>query len=168
MTRTLAIPSILVLAACADERGDPQLLLPTEVAVAWDHAYDGEGDGLGALVPVDVMAYDSATGAALAGVELLLWTNDGVAWPVDAELVFVVDPDACPRCELLWDARRDQFLDLVPVIDTLSLSTDADGLARVYVFVDAFPVDEASGEVESLSVVVSMGDTEQTFLLLPR
>ena len=166
MKRSLAIASLLLAAACAEEGGDPQLLLPATVPVAWDSAYDAEGDGLGALVQVDVMAYDGATGEPLGDVELLAWTNEGIAWPVASDQVFVVDPDACPRCELLWDARRDQFLDLVPVVDTLPLSTDSDGLARIYVFVDAFPVSDSG--FENLPVVVSTGDTEQTFLLLAR
>ena len=168
MKRATLTASLLFAAACAEEGSDPQLLLPDAVAVAWEPAYDAQGDGLGALVPVDVMAYDGASGEPLGDVELLLWTNDGVAWPVASDQVFVVDPDACPRCELLWDARRDQFLDLVPVVDTLPLSTDADGLARIYVYVDAFPASEDGDEFASLPVVVSMGDAEQTFLLLPR
>jgi len=169
MTRLSSFITLGFLAVgCADDAG-PRLLLPNDVEVTWEQAYDREDDGLGALVPVDVMAYDPASGEPLGDVELLLWAEDGVAWPVAGDDVAVVDPDSCPDCELMWDATRDQFLDVVPVAESIALRTDGDGLARLYVFVDTFPAGSAPrSPFAPLPVVVVSGSEEQSFLLLPR
>jgi hypothetical protein len=130
----------LVGAACVDEE-EPRLLVPDGIEVAWEDAYNLGGDGLGALVPVDVMAYDGASGEPLAGVELLVWTEDDGAWPVPTEGVWLVDPDEEPA---FWDAARDQFVMLELGDDPLTLVTDASGLARSYIYVDTFPTSSGS------------------------
>jgi hypothetical protein len=133
----LVVPTVVLLvgAACVDEE-EPRLLLPDGIDVAWEDAYNLEGDGLGALVPVDVMAYDGASGEPLAGVELLVWTDGDGAVPVPTDGVWLVDPDEEPA---FWDASRDQFVMLELAGDPLSLETDASGFARAYVYVDSFP-----------------------------
>lgn len=169
MRRSLPITAILLGSACVDEVQDAELLLPGPIDVPWEAAYDGEGDGLGALVPVDVMAYNGTTGQPLTDVELQVWAEAGSAWPVPVDQVVVVEPDdECTECELLWDAGRDEFLHEISVVDILPLSTDADGLARLYLYVDAFPEGGDGADFGDLAVLVSMGTTEETFLLLPR
>jgi hypothetical protein len=65
------------LSACASQGVAPALLVPDSVLLRWDAAWDGDDDGLAALVPVDVMAYDAATGAPLADVLVSLTPGDG-------------------------------------------------------------------------------------------
>ncbi|MBX2799110.1 MAG: hypothetical protein KTR31_15650 [Myxococcales bacterium] len=174
MTRSFfsALPYAALLAvgaACGEEEPPQTLLLPEPVPVAWEAPYDGEDDGLGALVPVDVMVYDSATGEPVTEVELVVWmSEEGAAWPVAAEELVVVEPDQCVQCELLWDAERDEFLQPFPMSDELTLSTDDDGLARLYLYVDSFPEGADGRAFGDLVVLVSMGSTEESFLLLPR
>ena len=166
----------LVAVGCLEQTDQAELLLPDPISVEGHDAYEGEGDGLGALVPVDLMAYDGATGQPLESIPLAVWATSGSAWPVEADEVVVVDPDDCYGCELLWDAQRDEFLLAPQVSDSLNLSTDADGLARLYVYVDAFSDSDgaggvggsAGGELEDIVVLVVMGEDEQSFLLLPR
>jgi hypothetical protein len=125
--------ALLLCAACIGE-AEPRLLLPDGIEVAWEEAYNLEGDGLGALVPVDVMAYDGATGEPLSDVELAMWTEDDGAWPVPAEGVVLVGPDDTAGPELggsaFWDASRDQFVMLELADDPVALATDSSGLAR--------------------------------------
>lgn len=198
-------PLALLLAfGCAEEVAEPELLLPTAVSVEWDAAWNGADDGLGALVPVDVMVYDGATGEPIEGVEVLVSAADEGVLPVPVEGVLVVDDET--DTDALWDASRDQYVafdtDLVPLVsasdpdgdyepsdrealeylDELLLETDDGGIARLYLYVDAFP--RSDGEFDSsrrrsaalefvdMPVVVAMSArgvvAERTFHLVPR
>lgn len=166
-TRFLVLAAALV-GGCLEQAEPAELLLPEPVSVEWEVAYDVEGDGLGALVQVDLMAYDGATGQPLEAIGLTVAAESGAAWPVESEQVVVVDPEDCFGCELLWDAQRDEFLLAPQVNDVLSLTTDEDGLARLYLYVDAFPEGSGGREFDDLVVLVVMGENEERFLLLPR
>jgi hypothetical protein len=165
-----AVPALL-LVACVEEADSSGLLLPEQVQVGWEAEYNARGDGLGALVPVDVMVYDGATGEPRADVEVHVWTDDDAAMPVPVEGVLVLDRDLelGPNRELeAWDAEHDQFVALEPV-ELLDLRTDAGGVARLYLFVDAFP--EGAGPSEPfgpIRVMVSTGDVDELFWLEPR
>lgn len=167
MNRVLSIAVLLPLVGCGTVEESPELLLPEPIPVAWEEAYDAEADGLGALVPVELMAYDGATGEPLASVPLVVYAPEGSVWPVEADEVVVVDPDDCYGCDLLWDAHRDEFVLAPRFSDPLLLRTDDDGMARMYLYVDSFPASttEPFGD---LVVVVEMNSGEQSFLLLPR
>lgn len=216
------------LIACGEEdaRVGARLLVPDNVSLHWDPSFNGEGDGLGALVPVDVMVYEARTGEPMDRVELLLEASDEATWVLLEEDFVVVEPALCGDCSFLWDARRDQYLalqlserfygdaavpmplslgqlapgpfggaldaheadlgaeDFLPlaeeeVLDALALpeglglgritlETDLDGLARVYLFVDAFPWQDNEADFEPVSVLVSLGTVEQRFDLVPR
>ncbi|MEZ4236132.1 MAG: hypothetical protein R3F59_08215 [Myxococcota bacterium] len=197
------LATTLALAACGTEAGSPELLLPQEVHVAWEGAYNGVDDGLGALVPVDVMAYDGATGEPLGDVPVEVYTDDAAAVPVPVEAVLVVnaqdEPAVDPEDQLAelgllgpadgppygeadepeprriaWDAVRDQYV----VFDAfeadsfesngggIELLTDSGGVARLYLYVDAFPETEIG--FQPVRVVVSMGDVDELFTVSPR
>ncbi|MCA9493082.1 MAG: hypothetical protein KC621_24295 [Myxococcales bacterium] len=161
----------LVLGGCATSDGGAQLLVPDQIGVDWDGSYNATDDGLGALVPLDVMVYDGASGRPLADVTVTLFVDDGedvIAVPVDA--ASFVDPSLPESDTALWDSRHDQYLWLSPPSDTdggrtVALSTDGAGLARWYLFVDAFPGDAAG--FEPIPITVSNG-ADETFLLTPR
>jgi hypothetical protein len=163
----------LLLAACdAEPIGEPELLLPDLVSVAWEDEYNQQNDGLGALVPVDVMVYDGASGEPLRDVEVQVWTDDVAAWPTSAEGVIVVspsDPTLFTSTFLhVWDAARDQFVAFEPV-DGIDLRTDDGGIARLYVYVDAFPEDDGeSAGFGPIRVVVTMDEVDELFWLAPR
>jgi hypothetical protein len=154
----------LLAAACVEEE-HPALLLPHGIEVAWEDAYNQEDDGLGALVPVDAMVYDGATGEALGNMPLVVWTDHEGAWPVPGEGVLLVDPELEPA---FWDASSDQFVRLELGDDPLSLVTDATGLARGYLYVDSFG---SAQPYEPIDVFVSMEDsdaeTAETIVLHP-
>lgn len=162
MKRLVAPVSVTLLAAGCVEEEQPRLLIPHGIEVAWEETYNPEGDGNGALVPVDVMVYDGATGEALAHMPLALWTEHDGAWPVPAEGVVLADPEL----ELaFWDASSDQFVTLELGDDPLGLITDPTGLARGYVYVDSF------GAAPPIDVFVSMDvadpDAAETIALHP-
>jgi hypothetical protein len=175
VNRILLIATATVaLGACAESRGDPELLLPADVPVQWDASWNDSDDGLGALVPVDVMVYDSATGAPMGDVSLTLSADHDGAWWVSTESVEVVEPDECLGCEVLWDATRDQFVRVDAVDDprvdgdAIELDTDPDGVARLYLVVDAFPADGIDDDPMPVVVLVSMEMADGTFLVTPR
>lgn len=170
--------------------GGSEVLIPDQVPVVWDVAYNGVGDGLGALVPVDVMAYDGATGEPLPGLEVHVWTADDAATPIPPNGVVVLDgeidlastlvseaidpwaakPVGPPEFEF-WDALHDQFVAVAFGGVDFDLRTDEGGVARLYLFVDAFrerEPGEKEGGLAPIQVVVAVGDDETVFSLVPR
>jgi hypothetical protein len=163
--RVVAPFALLSLAACVEEE-QPRLILPNGIEVAWEDTYNPEGDGLGALVPVDVMVYDGGTGEALSSMPLEVWTDHDGAWPVPAEGVVLVDPDLEPA---FWDASSDQFVRLELADDPLGLVTDNSGLARAYVFVDSFgetPPDPLDAAIDVFVSLDSAGDDDVATIVL--
>lgn len=211
-----AVLLVATLTACAEEpevpSGVANLLVPDDVDLHWDESFNGENDGLGALVPVDVMVYESGTGEPLDAVEIFLEASDQATWVLLDEDFLVVEPGLCVDCPVLWDARRDQYLALQPELaggvahgdlgglevgesaelggpwvfypdaleevalaargdldlHRITLDTDVDGLARVYLFVDAFPWDAVEADFAAVSVLVSLGTADESFDLIPR
>lgn len=152
---SVLLPALLFAVACSEDgrtADGAQVLVPDAVDVAWDDRLNATGDGLGMLVPVDVMVYEGTTGEPLELVRLRIETDDG-AILLDPEAV-ESQPGDCADC--VWDAGRDRFL-LLPdeASEPAPLLTDADGMARIYVWIDAFPTDG----VDRLPVEVEV-DTE--------
>ncbi|MEQ1568260.1 MAG: hypothetical protein ABMA64_21655 [Myxococcota bacterium] len=169
-----AVAASLLLVACGEGESDG-LLLPEVVEVGWEPAYNGRSDALGALVPVDVMVYDPTTGEPRGAVEVHVWTDDDAARPVAVEAVTraqsedrdTESTEFAPQLDV-WDAEHDEFVSLVPS-DDLVLLTDADGVARLYVFVDAFPPSpDLPGSFDPIRVMVGADETDDLFWLMPR
>ena len=132
------IAAAAMLVACVDDGAAPegaQLLAPDRVEVNWDEGFDATDDGVGAMVPIDLMVYEGTTGEPLEAVDLEL-----VPSSVDIELVSEVEvlQSDCTAC--VWDAMRDRYVDWPDT--AASIQTDSDGLARVYAWVDSFPPEE--------------------------
>lgn len=161
---------LLPLMACAPAP-EGALLAPADVDVLWDTAWNDVSDGVAAYVPVDVMAYDSATGDALVGVAVGLLVN-GVAvdalWPHE---VATSDDDCRAEdetgCGDAWDAWADRWV-IDPEVGSVSTEglSDHDGLVRWTVRVDAFPTE--GGELLPQPVTVYGMDIDETFLIVPR
>ncbi len=155
---------LIVLAACSED-GRPadgaQLLVPDEVEVEWDARLNEADDGLGMLVPVDLMVYEGSTGEPL---ELVRIEVDAGGWAT------VLDPDTveaqhvdCDHC--VWDAGRDRYVALsAPEADRPPLLTDADGMLRLYFWIDTFPTDGA--DLLPIPVDVDTGSCGASFELL--
>jgi hypothetical protein len=153
---------------------EAQLLLPADVDLLWDESFNGAEDGIGALVPIDVMVYEGSTGEALEGVFVHLSAADGaVLLPTDDAMFF--PDDDCVDCA--WDAWRDSYvsIDLDEALASSSFATDADGLARVYIYVDWFSdgdVDDIQAnretEFRSAPILATLGTTEDSFFLHPQ
>ena len=165
---TLLISTSLIwLVACSVEE-DPsgqQLLVPDDVALHWDESFNGRHDGLGAVVPVDVMVYQGITGEPIGNVELQVEASyEGVGIPVSVE---VIEPDDCDDCVFIWDAYRDRYVELLPEQSENSavLQTDSDGLARLFLYVDSFPA-EADGFAPITVTVQSSVDAKQFDILV--
>jgi hypothetical protein len=194
MTVRTWIAALVLVQACDDDLSSgPRLLAPEEVSFAWDEAWDEADDGLLALVPLDVMVYDGATGEPRADAELALRVSGGALLPVEA---VEAGEDGCADC--VWDAwsdlpvrlfgvasvasvasvagdgaqawssvavagsAADGWVDVhiagTPGLAALNLRTDARGLARVYVVVDALNrssgANEAAGSEAAPEVLV--------------
>jgi hypothetical protein len=152
---------------CLDEEPGAAILQPDDVELHWNEAFNGVDDRLAAVVPVDVMVYDARTGEPLPSAHLLIGSEDANVAMLPPDSVAPVDPDLCspdgavplaepvsagetsdPCSGLTWDAWRDLYLSIdggvVP--GEIELWTDEDGVARAYVWADAFPVDEGGFE----------------------
>ena len=171
MNRLAAIAVLMTSACVADEGAfvlDAEVLLPDDFLLFWDEAFNGIGDELVAVVPVDVMVYDPQTGEPLEGVELLLAPDTATARVLYTDEILLMEADECPSpCESSWDAYRDF---VVIEMDTEEgtervVMTDDNGLARAYVEVDAFP--RVLGEWEPVMINVMMGPRSVEFLLIP-
>jgi len=171
MRRSSFASAALLIGASACVAVDPaeaELLVPEDIELHWDRAFNGVDDDLVALVPVDVMVYESESGEPLGGVALEIETDQSLLELLPFDAVSPLDADDCEGRPCLWDARRDRYLDIGAGLSGLEppLLTDVDGLARFYVLVDGFPGQEAS--YEPVPVVVSMGVHEATFQLVPQ
>lgn len=144
MNRTSLLAASLVLAvACAEDARTAegaQLLVPEAVQVEWDDQFS-EADDVGLLVPVDLMVFEGSSGEPLDFVRVTVGAEAG-AQVLELDAVEMVPTD-CDDC--VWDAGRDRYVvlpaDGAPAADRTVL-TDADGMARIYVWIDAFPTDE--------------------------
>ncbi len=142
MNRTvLTATAAAMLVACVDDGGAPegaQLLVPDQVGVYWDDGFDATDDGVGSMVPVDLMVYEGLTGEPLEAIDLDLTPSSDDIELLSADGIEVVASD-CRDC--VWDAMRDRYLAWGD--DVGATRTDSDGLARIYVWIDHFPTDEA-------------------------
>ena len=163
------IPALVLLGGCFEptEMEGPQLLTPERVEFYWDQSFNGYDDSLGALVPMDLMVYDGLSGEALRGVSLDISISGGDGLIVEPDSIGFVDVEECSECDYLWDSYRDQYFVIPKGEDpasVMSIDTDATGLARVYVYVDAFVTD--TGDVPQLDVRIDMGDVTQIVALV--
>ena len=173
MNRLAILTAVLVGCAVEESASGPQLLIPDVVTVDWDSSLNEIDDGLIALVPVDVMVYDSQSGEPMGGVELeLLGTAPDTLLLSSDEIQSIAlsdDRDDASQEGVAWDVWRDRYvqLDSVELFDRLLVSTDATGLARIYVVVDRFSVGD-DGMAVSATVTVSTDDIEHELVLRPR
>jgi hypothetical protein len=169
MNRALVLAAAVLLGACSDEEArleGAQLLAPFSVEFSWNEAYNRPGDALVAVVPVDLMVYDGATGEPVrAALEL------------EASRVAFVDPRhvgaGAPDCtECVWDAHSDEYLEFpVGALQArMTVETDRDGLARVYAVVDVVQAQEAlaGGGFVPVVLSVTLGDEQAYVDLVPR
>lgn len=172
MIRSLLLASLVLGGvACAldsDEVSVDTLLVPTSVELHWSETFNAFDDGLGAVIPVDIMVYDSLSGEPRSAVELEIRTPPGVAALTDGELVRLA-PEWCDDCSLFWDAYRDRYYALlVDPIDAerTPLRTDNEGLARVFLLVDSLEPQGLS--FDPAQVRVSTEAVDASIWLVPR
>lgn len=140
MKHPALIAALALTVACSEDgrtAEGAQVLVPDAIDVAWDDRLNDEADGLGLLVPVDVMVYEGSTGEPLELVRLRVDAGAGSVL-VDSEDVGSYASD-CLDC--VWDAGRDRYLLLPDATEPPALLTDSDGMVRIYVWIDAFPTD---------------------------
>ena len=174
MNRSLTISVLLAFSATAcvegDELAGAQLWVDDDVVLQWDVSFNGQSDGLGAVVPVDVMVFDSITGEPVFDVALLVESGHNGTQIIDVDRVLGVEPEDCLNCDMLWDAWSDRYVAFDQVLapeDTMVVHTDEDGQARIYLVVDNFSVDGVA-DFEAVPVLVSMGIKEATFHIVPQ
>ncbi len=167
MSRALAVGLVVGASACAEFNAvDVELLVPDEVALHWDRSFNGEADDRVALVPVDLMVYQTESGEPVAGVALQVLPGFQGVQVVPFDDVVPVESEACDVQGCLWDAWRDRYVDVLDGGQG-ALATDDNGLARAWLVVDALPESPFDG-FDAVPVLVSMGATEASFQLVPQ
>ena len=180
MTRipTAAAAALAVLSGCGEspELGDAQLLVPEDVSLHWDQRFNDEADGHEGSETVEIMVYESVTGEPVDGVGVKVQSEHDGLVVVPIGDVVLVDGEECDGCAFFWDAWRDQYFeyDFIEGADSpgplLDVMTDEHGLARVYLYIDTFPVG-AFTEIDdfaAVSVLISTGIHDETFYLVPQ
>jgi hypothetical protein len=172
MMRPLAAAVLAsAVSACAldaDDASVDTLLVPTSLELHWSEAFNAADDGLGAVVPIDVMVYDGVSGEPRGGASVELHLPPGVVALTEGELLRL-EPDDCPDCVLFWDAYRDHYYAVVvEVADgrVARLRTDGEGLARAFLVIDTFAGNDGLFEPARVHVVGESADA--SVLLVPR
>jgi len=166
----LSLTSVASVGCTFEGPADALLLVPEDIEVAWDLSFNAEEDGVAAVIPVDAMLYDPATGEPLVDALLEFQSlESGVVLVLPEEVVPLTPEESLEMG--WWDVRRERYVEFEPedvtLLDRIRVRTDATGLARVYAVADSFPED-LWGELSPVAIVVSDGVTDDTFLLLPR
>lgn len=172
MKSSFAIAALaLAASACALDETEPAahtLLVPEDVELHWDAAFNATEDGLGAVIPVDVMVYDGVTGEPREGVMVELQGPVDTYVLTEGELVRM-DAEECVDCALFWDAFRDHYyavdIDLDEAVVT-RVRTGPEGLARVHVLVDSLAREGDAFSPANMQVTTDSVDA--SFLLIPR
>lgn len=158
MTRLL--PLALLLFACSEAEESVLLVAPHEVEFSWNPAFNERDDGMVAVVPIEVMVYDSESGLPRAAATIELRGQGAVVLPQDAVMFADPEDDAA-----LWDSWRDAFVqvDSHLVAPAMALDTGEDGLIRFYALIDEVP-----GAGAELGVIVTYDDLDERIALRPR
>ncbi len=182
LRQTRSLPAALLVAGvvgCAEEP-TAAVLPPEDVELRWSDAFNGIDDQLAAFVPVDIMVYSPADGGPLADALVLVSSDAPVAFLLP-QSVDLVESDGCtsdplegdPCFGVAWDAWSDLYVAVDEGAATegeMRLWTDEDGLARLIVRLDAFPVSEDG--FEPAMIGLSLGDDleegDVSFSLSPR
>ncbi len=193
MTRLL-IPGALALCAatgCISDTGHPApafaaLSVPGDVTLAWDSTYNAVDDGIGALVLLDFMVFDSDQGMPLENIRVELLSGYGGMYLIPKTAVKIVpyptieeddkaalcdnnedgyiDDDAPDSCSWNWDTSGDVYFELASDYanayhpNYLIGATDNRGIFRAYVYVDSLPVQGGGAEE---------GGAEESYALVP-
>lgn len=142
------------------------VIAPSSVSVAWDDAYNGLNDGIGAIILGDFQVFDTDADAPVQNARLEILSNSAGACLVPAEALQVVDYPSMPEgasmsdcldedgyfdnqsnewCGWHYDTIRDEyyqfgsdFSDADGFCPNYQIgATDRYGLMRVYVYLDA-------------------------------
>lgn len=148
---------------------------PESVIVAWDDAYNGINDGIGAIIFGDFLVYDAETDAPLQNISFEVMSNSGGACLVPPEALQLVDYPAMPDgasmadcvdengnfdntanewCGWHYDTITGNYYEFgTDFADAGGFcpnyqtgETDRFGLMRVYVYIDALPASEVGDD----------------------
>lgn len=143
------------------------VIAPASVKVAWDDAFNGLNDGIGAIIIGDFQVYDSESEGNLQGVNIEFLSNSSGTCLLPPEALQVVDYPAIPEgsssqadcldengvfdatinewCAWNYDTLSGQYYEFGSNYadsggfcpNYVKAVTDRYGFARVYVYVDA-------------------------------
>ena len=168
MKRTVPFLFLAASACVADVDANSfvtEVLPPDDIGLIWDDSFNGVGDEMVAVVPVDVMVYDVEFDAPLQDVVVTLSPDQPDVRVVSPDGLELMDPEDCLGCDGALDTYRGFFV--ASAEDGLGepLVTDVDGIARAYIEVDAFAVED--GALEPISVRVEADVAVADFLIAP-
>ena len=157
MNRLTSILFVATLAAAGcdvdvDAEGRVRILPPDDVAFVWDVSMNAQDDGMGALVPLDVLVYDRHTGEPMRDVEVDVTIEHGVLLPEDGLMLF--REASCATCVSFWDAQLDRtvLLDETDGVSSGVFLSDGDGMVRLYAVMDELPTRDGEFEVSAVQI----------------
>ncbi len=187
LNKAVVAPLVVMATACTPPLSGVEapfsaaLQLPEDVVLAWNTEYDETEDGIGALVLMDMLVYDSESGDPMDnirievmslwnGIYLIPQTAVKIVPPPNEPEESVCDsdgdgnidfdaPDAC-SWSTNFDTSGDRYFELASEYasayspNLMYGATDEHGLLRVYVYVDSMPAT-----ADSDSGIVSFDDS---------
>lgn len=164
---------------------DYSMQLVTEgLSVSWSSQFNGVGDGIGVLAPIDVIASDGEGLAAqniqiefLAGWGGMYLLPEAAIQEVDPPSTEGVnctpgaedyDPEVCPW----YDESSDRYFELSGSYsgdyrpNYVLAATDEFGRARIWIYVDAMPQTN-DGDFSAAQVDVLMGASAGAYVVEP-
>jgi hypothetical protein len=182
LKKAVIAPLALVVTACLPPSSGVEapysaaLQLPEDVVLSWNKEYNEVEDGIGALVLLDMLVYDSDSGDPMDNIRvevMSLWSGiylipqtavkivpppnepDMAECDVDGDGQIDFDaPDSCSWSSN-FDTSGNQYFELASEFasayspNLMYGATDEHGLLRIYVYVDSMPAtaDSESGLV---------------------
>ena len=201
MKNAVAASAVVLMSAClppgtgVEAPYSAALQLPEDITLSWDQEYNETDDGIGALILLDLLVYDSDSGSPLDNIRvevMSLWggiylipktavkTVPGPEQPdpaeCDADNNGEIDVDAPDSCSWFWDTSGDQYIQLSSEYaggrapNLMYGATDEHGLLRVHAYVDSMPAsaDSESGVLsfDQTGVWASIGHQSGKVLIL--
>jgi hypothetical protein len=187
-TPLIGILSLLMCAGCIPETGveaplNTTVTVPDDIELTWSDDYNAVGDGIGAVVIMDMVVMDGED-RPMDNIQVEVLSNWGGVNLIPATAVKIVqgpdaedlgctgestDPDECAYTSV-YDTSGDQYYQFASDVAEgfsptyLIGATDNRGILRVFGYIDALPVagEDSFGDVV---IAVNLGVDSANILI---
>ena len=189
MTLSLLMTPLLTGTGCVPSTGVEapyyaEIIAPEQINIAWHKDYNDQGDGIGALLLLDFLVYNSEDGVPMDNIQVEVTSGYGGVYLVPKTAVKTVsypdepedydacdvdgdgqiDDDAPDNCSWWLDTSGNRYFQLgADFADSyrptyMVGATDEHGVLRLYAYVDKLPAEnEEESSFASVTVMALLG-----------